>query len=358
MFHDFTITAQAADRIGNITNYFSSTRLQIEYLPYLVGSVLIIVALIWGSVLFLRWNARRNGYIPTGTLKNRDKIFTVLNHCIDKRVRMDFQLDLNRSKPLFASCMPVDITDQAFVLECSATSVPLAPLEPDREIAFFFTVRMKPNLRHYRFASKITKTTTPKNDFFDLHIELPDQILPGQKRNFLRITPPDKLIMGLSIWPVQNSDALSFESSADLWGKPSLSYMSEDATQFDLDDISANGISLSIPREYAHLQSLPFGKARSFAMLLDFWDPTHQTPLKIWVICRVQKSIPDLETSVLMVGAQFVAWGQAAPDNPDLIKWKRLYQNEEITLLGDWIIKRHLEEFRGRAGGLNLPGGV
>ena len=350
MFQDLIIRAQTTDRVGNIVSYFSSVQLQTEYLPYLAASIIALAAVILGSIFFLRFNSRRHAYLPTGIVREQNKIRALFAYCIEHRVRLDCQLDVNRSKPLFTSCMPVDVTDNALVLECSLLSAPLASLLPEREVVFFFTIKKKNVLYHYRFTSVVIDTTLPKNGFFDLHVELPGQILPGQKRNSLRIKPSARLIMSLYLWPVQNGNTVSFEPSVQAWGEPVLRYISEGAAQFRLEDISANGAKLSILREYARLDNLALGKARYFAMLLDLWDPSHQSSFKIWVVCRVQSSIPDMENGGLKIGTQFVAWGQTAQDNPDLIKWKRLLENDEIIPLGDWVIQRHLEEFRDHTG--------
>ena len=350
MFQDLTIKAQTTDRVGNVVSYFSSTQLQTEYLPYLAASILALAAVILGSIFFLRFNSRRHAYLPTGIVRELNKIQELFVYCIENRVRFDCQLDVNRSKPLFTSFMPVDVAETALVLECSLLSTPLASLLPGREVAFFFTIKKKKVLYHYRFTSVVISTTLPEKGFFDLHIELPDQILPGQKRNALRIKSSGRLIMGLYLWPVRNGNAMSFEPSAQAWGKPVLRYISEGAAQFSLEDISANGAKLSILREYSRLENLALGKARYFAMLLDLWDPSRQSSLKIWVVCRVQSSIPDMDSGGLKIGAQFVAWGQTAHDNPDLIKWERLLESDEIAPLGDWVIQRYLEEFRDHSG--------
>lgn len=356
MVQNQTITAQAADRLDGIISYFSSTKLQTEHVSFFVISVVVVIALIWGGAMLVRWKARRAVYIPTDTISKSNDILTVLNLCIDTRVKMDFQLERGRANLRLVSCMIVDIKDNSIVFECSIISISLAQLKQEKELNFFFTVKNKAKIFHYRFTGNIVKTTVPKDNFFYLHVEVPKKILPGQKRNFLRIQPPDKLIMGISLWPIIKKETSSFEPSTRVWGKSTFNYRTEEGTHFEVDDISANGISLRILRTCPQLQSLPLSKASSFAMLLDLWDPISQGPLKIWTICLVQRSVQDIDTKELHVGTQFVWWGQSVQTNPGFIKWKQLYPEEEIIILADWIIQRHLEEFRDRTDNASLSG--
>lgn len=343
------ITAQTSERYGNLHEYFSNSRFQVEYLPYLLGIILIFAFCIWLGLRLIRIGMKRQDYTPRGSIASREDILVVLNQCIDQRVRMDFQFETESTRHIFATSMPVDIQGNDFVMECNASTVPVFALDPERVLQFYFSLKDKDRYLHYQFETKIVFVTPEKNSFLDLHVAIPDLLSPGQKRNFLRIDPPEKLVLDMSIWPVVRNNENKLESIISNWGKPALVYLHEDAKQFALSDISSNGVRIVVPKEYSEMRELALGKARYFSLLLDLWDPIQQAPLQIWTLCRVQKSMHDFETQDLEVGAQFVAWGVPMPENPDVLRWNKLDSQDEITILGDWIIQRHLEEYRDKS---------
>ena len=346
MLNQLLFSAQSGAHYNSLHDYFSNPRLQVEYVPYLLGALFVLAILLVIGVKLLRWNIKRQAYIPRGTVRDLPTILRLLNKCIDKRVKMDFQFDLDLARHNFATSMPVNVNAQALVLECSKQSVPVFALQADRDVVFYFTIKDEGTYYHYRFESKVIKIEPEQNDFLNLFISLPQAIYPGQKRNFLRIPPPEQLILGLSIWPVKRDENNRIETQIAKWGKPLLTYLHEDASQFTLNDISSNGVSIIFPKQHSSLPTLPLGKARHFVLLLDLWDPSHQAPLRIWALCRIQKSVVDFATQNLHIGVQFIAWSTPLPDNPELLKWVKLEEQEEITALGDWIVQRHLEEYR------------
>lgn len=348
MLTKILINAQNDIFYNDIHNYFSNPRLQVEYIPYLVGAIVILGALLFLGAKVLYWGIKRQAYVPRGTIKTHPNILLLLNKCIDSRVKMDFQFDLDIAHHNFATSIPVDVNDETLVLECSKQSLPIFALEEGRILVFYFSVREEKVFYHYRFETKVIKLEHEKNDFVNLVVELPETIEPGQKRNFLRIPPPEQLILGISIWPVKRDNNKRIETEIANWDKPVLAYLHEDASQFTLNDISSNGVKMSFPKQYASIPDLQLSKARHFAMRLDLWDPTHQVPLHIWTICRIQKSIIDFETQDTKIGVQFIAWATPMADNPDVLKWFKLEEQEEITMLGDWIVQRHLEEYRDK----------
>ena len=351
VFDNLVITAMTGSEFyQSIYDYFRSSRFQAELLPYLIIAFLLMFIAVAGGVIYMRWRASKRKYVPTGTMQDQARVRRALNQCIADRSRLDFQLNSEEGRNIFASCLPTDLTRDALILECFAASAPPTALYPGREIKFFFMIKEKQQ-EFYCFRANVIKTVITKKDAFQLYVTIPDQLSPGQKRNFLRITPPERLILGLYIWPLRKEER-SLMSSASSWSKPSLIYTSEDSFQFKVRDLSASGAGLNISRAFANLEEISFGKARMFVLMLDLWDPLQQSPLKIWTICRVQASIPNKETGDLRLGVQFMAWGQTGYANPDSIVWRKLETDEGIAPLGDWIIKRHLEENRGY-----MPGG-
>ena len=91
------INAQSDVLYNNIHNYFSNPRLQVEYIPYLLGTVIVLAALLFFGAKFLYWGIKRQAYIPRGTIKAQPNILLLLNKCINKRVKMDFQFDLEEA---------------------------------------------------------------------------------------------------------------------------------------------------------------------------------------------------------------------------------------------------------------------
>ena len=342
------INAQSDVLYNNIHNYFSNPRLQVEYIPYLLGTVIVLAALLFFGAKFLYWGIKRQAYIPRGTIKAQPNILLLLNKCINKRVKMDFQFDFDLARHNFATSVPIDVNEKALVLECSKQSLPIFALEEGRDLMFYFSIKEEKVFYHYCFETKVIGIESDKNDFVNLLVQLPITIQPGQKRNFLRIAPPEQFILGVSIWPVKRDDNNKIETQVSSWDKPLMEYLHEGDRHFLINDISSNGINISFPKKYASTPDLNLGNARHFALRLDLWDPTHQVPLHIWTICRIQKSLIDYDTQNTKVGVQFIAWATPIVENPDILKWIKLEELEEITILGDWIVQRHLEEYRDK----------
>ena len=346
MLNNLLITAQATDDFyGTIHNYFKSTSFQVELLPYLLVAVSCLVVLIGCGIFYMRWSSSRRIYLPTGTLEEERHIRMVLEHCITTRARLDFQLrDDGDGRNLYASCMVIDVPRDALVLECSSVTAPPTFLYQGREIKFYFLHKGKPKA-FYWFVATVIKTVIVRKGIFQLFVTIPATLNPGQKRNFLRLDPPDRLILGLYMWPLPN-EKKAVMASVSFWNKPTLMYTSEESFQFKINDLSAGGVGLSIARGYSHLEELPFDRSRMFVLMLDLWEPVQQSSLKLWTICRVQSSVPTLDSGNLKLGVKFLAWGQISQTDPDTIIWHKIKGDEGIPQLGDWIIKRHLEEVR------------
>ena len=337
----FITVQSAAEFYDNIHNYFSSAWNQAELLPSLVLAALVFVLLVGGGIFFMRWRASRRKYVPSGILNDKNKVSEVLEACVDVWAHMDFQLNYEDGRSLFYSGIAIKLTSKELVLECFSSPTELSSLYPGREVKFFFMLKAK-HPEFYHFDTKVIKTVATKKDQFRFYVCIPSELKPGQKRNFLRIDPPESLVLGSAIWPYEGNKEM-FKRPVSEWDKPLLVYSSEDSFQFKIRDLSANGAGLNIPQEYAKLEALSFGKKRLFMMMLNLWAPVQQSSLKIWTICRVQTSVPNQELGGLKVGVQFLAWGQIRNANTETLVWRKLESSEGIGQLADWIIRRNLE---------------
>jgi hypothetical protein len=120
--------------------------------------------------------------------------------------------------------------------------------------------------------------------------------------------------------------------------------------QFQILDLSAGGIRLSISSEVMRSRQLHFNSLDQLILMLDIFDPASNQRMRFWMQCRAQNVWVEHGSRDVHIGMQFLSWGRPKEETGSAkhsnVEWLRLSSAKEIEPLGNWIMRRHLELFR------------
>lgn len=308
-----------------------------------VGALIMLLAIIALLRLYLE---RRKRLTPLGWLDSPKQIFQILQNSVQYRSTFELQFPHRgfQRRPILR-CAPEDITSSALVLEAEGIKN-VARNWTDRPVNCYFKINVKGQHIYYAFSTRIKRVEIKQRGRCSLSLYLPERLENRQKRSFLRIVPPNEYMLGAVLWFGCQMPRLEDLPHMERWPKPALVALpGREEKQFEISDISAGGVRLTIPRKTMLEEGLELGIAEHLVMLLDLLNPDDRSRMRMWLHCRVQNFAAQYDTHNIETGLQFLAWGSPKCDQ-SCLEWFNLSRNLEVNQLGNWIIRRHLELFR------------
>ena len=315
-----------------------------------VTKIILIVGLIilFGALLAL-WRYYRDStrnMTPLGWIDSPKQIQQILHNAV--RYRSTFELQFPhrgvQRRPILRSA-PEDLTSSALILEAEGIKN-IARNWTDRPVNCYFKINVKGQHIYYAFSTRIKRVEIKARGRCSLALHLPERMENRQKRAFLRITPPKEYMLGAALWVGRHMPALEDLPHMERWTKPALVVLpGKGKEQFEISDISAGGARLTIPRKEMLLAGLELGVAENLVLIVDLLNPDDRSRMRFWLHSRVQNFAAQYDTHNIEAGLQFLAWAAPKDDKTEL-QWFKLNRSLEVDLLGNWIIRRHLELFR------------
>ncbi len=235
----------------------------------------------------------------------------------------------------------------------------------DVPLQIFFSVQMKGKTAYFHFVGYSTKSIR-KGTLTELQIALPDFISPGQKRAFLRYSPPKPSILALALWHL--SDATPLPQAGSSLAKPLMFFRPNTNNEMVLDNISAGGLRICIHDRTMERYALSLKPHTHLLFLLvlankNYLDEqenfevdkeqdndeaqnqnsTEKTTLSFWLSCRTLSVIQDERKNLWKVAVCFEKWAYL-DDGTKKIEWFPTDSTRSIPALSTWIMRSHMEQ--------------
>lgn len=187
-------------------------------------------------------------------------------------------------------------------------------------------------------------------------LEAPKELVSNQRRNFVRITPPDANILCLEIWPLESEDLPPVRSFAPLIGGG----WSKKENRVALLNISTSGLRLKVT---GHPDGSMMRFEEGSRLVCFLWlknvesrselsaaaaktpaspkPPACEKASAFWLACTVKHCMEEKEGPGVLLGVNFTDW--AVPDegkNPP--SWSRAGEAGRVDPLGDWVWRQQL----------------
>jgi uncharacterized membrane protein YciS (DUF1049 family) len=345
----FSISASSSSNnfFSQIGAHLSASNFRTETALFTVYALGFVVFVLIAVIIFMWYKNRKNTrYIPKDWVLHPDHIANTLNAARDENEKFEVQFHSEGEKRRSATCRMASINGEAVTIECSG----LTNLQSDwigKVVdCYFQTRKFGSGSIFFMFTSPIIGIRSCSDGTAVLNLKLPEKLEQRQKRASLRISPPQQYIMGLAVWSAP--DGLICKGKIDIrqWGRPMLTFLPEKSFQIALDNISAGGIKVRIPREEIRNCKLDFKMGDKLFTLLDLWDPDTGQRIRYWVLCRIQNPFVDFVTHDAELGMQFLHTARPDGDNASELCWSEEISESGVESIGNWVMRRHLELYR------------
>ena len=321
---------------------------------YIIGGVGGILLLVLFLLLKRLTRKKEIPFTYQETLTSPELILVALN--LATAQRQPFELQAVESAPAGS----VEFTSRP-ILQCVAQSAAPSHLTVEAYNVFLsarwlgktvnlsFKLENKGKPSYYTCLATIREISS-MDDRCQIVFDLPERIDNRQQRSFLRIAPPEELIYGAALWHGDTMPEESKISDLQHWLKPTLFYLPGSISQFSLADLSANGVQLFFPKSITEKHGLRLSTVDRFILLVDLYNPEKEERQRMWLQCKAQRIALKETSNGFFTGAQFIAWGKPhtppSEETPGLIDWFRVPTSREVEPLSNWIMHRHLDNFR------------
>ncbi|MCL1915561.1 MAG: hypothetical protein FWG17_02460 [Desulfovibrionaceae bacterium] len=313
------------------------------------GAVLAILLL----VLFFRLRCKKDAFAPFGQANSEENIRQILRQAIKERSLFELHPHLGdgRRTPLLR-CIPERLRPDGLILESDWPEEQAAALVGQKAGCYFTLSRGQRKVLYYAFVTCIQRLETEDHGC-SLVLSLPLRLENRRKRSFLRMPPTKEYLTGAALWAADSMPETDKFPMPRSWPKAALIVISEKDTgraefkaeEFILDNLSAGGCKLHIPRRH-----LPPGWAQPLSLkelmlFLELMDPDTRKKLRFWLHCRISY-LTELKER-MEAGLQFVSWGKENGGDVEAmerIHWLNLAQDEGVPMLAAWIQRRNIEE--------------
>lgn len=311
----------------------------------LVIAVLAVAALVLAAVAYR--NAKKK-YIPHDWVVDPKEISSILETSIDQRSRYEiiFPVEGEDRRPSVVSSLH---SQQAGVLNFECHDIRnLSSSWLGRTSEIYFKIKVEGKFYFYSFNTVVDGIRKTRENSWMLSFRMPHNLEAKQKRNFLRIAPPSEYVLGIAVWPTDPVTG-ALPTDIRLCGRPHLALVPGRVAQLELKDISAGGGRIIVQREDAQNSGLEFHIGDKLVLLLDLLEPEDSSRLRMLFHCRVQNPFIDFSSQNVELGFQFIKWGKIKEGTSTELEWFRLSKGGEVEPLGNWIMRRHLEDYREHA---------
>ncbi|WP_461209510.1 PilZ domain-containing protein [Desulfocurvus sp. DL9XJH121] len=335
------------DRIQGSFDDLGMTRQLLD----IIGWTVVAAALAAGLVLLANHLLfKRKRRLPSNMVGDPHLVSQLLRTAQDQRSKVEFSFSRDDQAAPSLHCSIEDIKKQEMVLDAGgAATVHQGWL--GRPVSCFFRLMSRTNPgqpQFYSFDSEITGVVKRTDGSALVSVALPSTLTMQQKRVHMRMAPPMRCLLGLALWPEPMGPGGVPEPEIKRWGKPLLVYHELETTQLSVANLSAGGMRIDLPRESVKDTEREFEVGERYVVLMKLLDPENKTKERIWCLARIQNRYEDQQTRTLELGLRFLAQGVPAPGETPTMTWRASAQG--LDKLGNWIQRRHLEQFRSKGG--------
>ena len=207
-----------------------------------------------------------------------------------------------------------------------------------------FRLDNKGTSSYYQFASQLRGLPGSLGGFSML-LDTPAEIIPSQKRRFIRLTPFKEAIFGVGIWPLKTMRPRP-DDPASL-GVARISYRQDRVDQLSLLNVSAAGLCLELKRSQKNQLSLAPQPDDRLLCLLILRPLEGKQTLPLWLDCTVVSCDAKEDEPHSIVRLRFTAW--AAPRRgKGAVEWFAVGEEGAVGPLGAWVLRQQLAQLASK----------
>ncbi len=337
--------------LSSIQQSFASRSFDVESISLWLAGITGICAVIIALWIVRSLSTRHKRYSPHGKITDADTIRNILRAAFDQRRPFEIQVQTgnNERRPTLR-CAAEYLGATSFSIEINGIQS-LSPQWIGKPLTVFFRINVDGEFVYYTFHSSIQDILTPRPGTCHITLPLPIEMENRQKRAFLRMAPPPEFLLGAAIWQGQAMPLPEAYNDLARWPRPHLLYLPDRMEHFRILDLSAGGCRISIPSQVSREFHLEFAFTEQIVIMLDLFDPEQNKRLRFWLQCRVQSIWLEHASRDMHIGLQFLSWARPSEAlyegaHTSGIEWLRLSAAREVEMIGNWIMRRHLEVFR------------
>ena len=203
-----------------------------------------------------------------------------------------------------------------------------------------FKLDNKGTSSYYQFASHLRGLPRSIGSF-GLLLDAPTEIIPNQKRSFVRISPRKEVVFGVGIWAL--SPALPCPDTPSSLGVAQASYRQDHQAQLALVNLSAAGLCLKVLRPPESAPPLDPQLGDRLLCLLMLGSQAGEQTLSFWLDCTVVNCGEKENAQYSIVGLHFNAW--AAPSQgKDVVTWFPVHEGGAVGALAAWVLRQQFAQ--------------
>lgn len=206
----------------------------------------------------------------------------------------------------------------------------------------YFRATLPEGPAFYKFRSTI-QTVNAKRDKSRLFLTPPTDLSVGQKRNFIRISPPKEHIRVIGVWSVDPARPIP-RTTAEI-GRPLLHYkrgMKNEPVQ--VENISATGLALRFSMESPDVKPVDLDKGSQLLCLVIYSLDKGEKLVTFWCTCEVINSrVQQGEEPALILGAEFTNWAVLEQGKSD-IHWFHSSPSRGVGPITQWVMRLDMEQ--------------
>jgi c-di-GMP-binding flagellar brake protein YcgR len=310
--------------------------------PVSLELLFIVLALMSGAGFFAIFLQKRGAGLSNVRQTKRIARGLLLS-AIDQRSTMDIELSAEGilSHVLSGPCSSIE-NDKVAVEAVGLKRGLQAWIGEPVDVSFRLT--HKGTSSYYHFTSRVIGMQDDPSSVSVL-LALPDQVLPMQKRSFVRITPQSSHLLGIGLWPHDPAQPLPM-TYAKL-GSAVLSYRPGQVAQCTLLNLSAGGMRMEVPKDLLPLLPAELTLESQLLCLLLLRSPVSDQSLPFWLACAVVSLTdnPEEDAPDLIIGLKFKAWALSEAGSQDIV-WFPTGRSGEVTPLASWVLRHQLEQHK------------
>jgi len=297
--------------------------------------VLIAGLCLFGGSMFLLRSRKRGGLHPV--------VRGLLDQAVDQRSVMLVEFMNQEFGGRFAgSCVEFDektvLLDVFLYKELSAWI--------GEAVRVSFQLDNKGASSYYQFASRL-RGTPCGNGGFGMLLDMPAEIIPNQKRSFVRVAPFEEMTFGVGIWALKATQPRP-DDPASL-GAAQISYRRDHAEQLSLLNVSAAGLCLKLQHAQETQALLDPQPGDRLLCLLMLCSQDGEQTLPFWLECTVANRAEQEDGSHTIVGLRFNAW--AVPHRgKGAVDWFAVGEEGAVGPLGAWVLRQQLAQLTPKKG--------
>jgi hypothetical protein len=203
-----------------------------------------------------------------------------------------------------------------------------------------FKIDNKGASSYYQFASRL-RGLPRRIGGFGMLLDTPAEIVPNQKRSFVRVAPAQEVTFGVGIWPLKPEQGHPDDPVS--LGVAQVSYRHDHPEQLSLLNVSAAGLCLKLKRPQEDQPLIDPQPGDRLLCLLMLRAQTEEQTLPFWLDCTVMNRGAKEEKSHIVVGLHFNAW--AVPQRgKDGVNWFAVGEGGAVGPLAAWDLRQQLAQ--------------